>query len=55
MNNAAQFRVALTISFFRDVAHAAYVDNIEAGRRVSGQVRFAFEVPNLQDAMAAAR
>ncbi len=38
-----------------DPAHAAYVDRIETGRPVSGQVRFAFEVPNLQEAVAKAR
>jgi catechol 2,3-dioxygenase-like lactoylglutathione lyase family enzyme len=38
-----------------DQNHAAFVDGIEAGRRVSGQVRFAFQVSNLEEAMAAAR
>ena len=42
-----------------DQEHAAFVDRIETGRQSSGrvrpgQVRFAFEVPNLQDAVAAA-
>jgi hypothetical protein len=42
-----------------DPAHAAFVDRIETGKRTSvqvhpGQVRFAFEVANLQDAMATA-
>ncbi len=37
-----------------DPAHAVYVDSIEAGRRVSGQVRFAFEVPNLLDTLTEA-
>jgi methylmalonyl-CoA/ethylmalonyl-CoA epimerase len=41
------------------LAHAAFVDRIETGKRSSGQVRpgqvrFAFEVSNLQDSMAAA-
>ena len=38
-----------------DQEHAAFVDGIEAGRRVSGQVRFAFQVPDLQAAMTEAR
>ena len=42
-----------------DQEHAAFVDRIETGKRTSGQVRpgqvrFAFEVSNLQDTMAAA-
>ena len=42
-----------------DQEHAAFVDRIETGKRSSGrvrpgQVRLAFEVSNLQDAMAAA-
>jgi methylmalonyl-CoA/ethylmalonyl-CoA epimerase len=37
-----------------DREHAAFVDRIETGKRTSGQVRLAFEVSNLQDAMAAA-
>jgi len=37
-----------------DQEHAAFVDRMEAGRRISGQVRFAFEVPNLQEAIAEA-
>jgi methylmalonyl-CoA/ethylmalonyl-CoA epimerase len=34
-----------TLELF-DEAQAAYVDEIEAGRRVSGTVRLAFEVPD---------
>ena len=34
-----------------DEAHAATVDEIEAGRRVSGQIRFAIQVPDLQVAL----
>lgn len=42
-----------------DQEHSAFVDRIETGKQSSGgvrsgQVRFAFEVSNLQDAMAAA-
>jgi catechol 2,3-dioxygenase-like lactoylglutathione lyase family enzyme len=40
-----------TLELF-DEAQAAYVDGIEAGRRVAGPVRIAFEVP---DSEAAAR
>src|SRR5689334_17278493 len=39
-----------TLEIF-DEGHAATVDDIEAGRRVSGQVRFAIQVPDLQAAM----
>jgi catechol 2,3-dioxygenase-like lactoylglutathione lyase family enzyme len=38
-----------------DPKHAAFVDGIEAGRRVSGQVRFAFQVEDLEEAMTAAQ
>ncbi len=34
-----------------DEAQAQTVDRIEAGRRVSGQIRFALQVPDLQAAM----
>lgn len=34
-----------------DPAYAASVDQIEAGERVSGQIRFAFEVPDIHTAM----
>jgi methylmalonyl-CoA/ethylmalonyl-CoA epimerase len=34
-----------------DEAHSAKVDEIEAGRRVSGQIRFAIQVPDLQAAL----
>jgi catechol 2,3-dioxygenase-like lactoylglutathione lyase family enzyme len=39
-----------TLEIF-DEAHAAEVDQIEAGDRVSGQIRFALEVPDLEQAM----
>jgi methylmalonyl-CoA/ethylmalonyl-CoA epimerase len=38
-----------TLELF-DEAQAAYVDELEAGRRVSGTVRLAFEVPDSADA-----
>lgn len=34
-----------------DPAYAASVDQIEAGERVSGQIRFAFEVPDIHAAL----
>jgi lactoylglutathione lyase len=34
-----------------DEAQADAIDRLEAGRRISGQVRLAFQVPNLQAAM----
>lgn len=34
-----------------DEPHAAVVDEIEAGRRVSGKIRFALQVPDLQAAL----
>lgn len=34
-----------------DLDYAANVDQIEVGERVSGQIRFAFEVPDVQVAM----
>lgn len=34
-----------------DPDYAANVDQIEAGERVSGQIRFAFEVPDIQVAV----
>jgi catechol 2,3-dioxygenase-like lactoylglutathione lyase family enzyme len=39
-----------TLEIF-DEGHAEAVDQIEAGRRVSGSIRFAFQVPDLQAAM----
>src|SRR5918911_5024091 len=39
-----------TLEIF-DEAHARAVDQIEAGERVSGQIRFALQVPDLQAAM----
>jgi catechol 2,3-dioxygenase-like lactoylglutathione lyase family enzyme len=39
-----------TLEIF-DEGHAASVDQIEAGRRTSGHIRFALEVPDLQAAM----
>jgi uncharacterized glyoxalase superfamily protein PhnB len=40
-----------TLEIF-DEAHANVVDQIEVGRRVSGQVRFALEVPDVEAAVA---
>ncbi len=39
-----------TVEVF-DEAQARAIDEIEAGRRTSGQIRFALQVPDLQDAM----
>lgn len=39
-----------TLEIF-DPAHAAAVDQIETGQRVSGQIRFAFEVPDVHAAL----
>lgn len=39
-----------TLELF-DETQAQTVDNIEVGRRVSGQIRFALQVPNLESAM----
>lgn len=39
-----------TLEIF-DEAHAAVVDQIEVGRRVSGPVRFALQVPDLDAAL----
>ena len=39
-----------TLEIF-DEAQAEMVDQIEAGRRVSGQIRFALQVPDLQAAL----
>lgn len=39
-----------TLELF-DEAHAAAVDQIEVGRRVSGPIRFALQVPDLQAAL----
>lgn len=41
---------AATLELF-DEAQAETIDQIEAGRRVSGQIRFALQVPNLDAAM----
>lgn len=40
-----------TLELF-DEAHAAAVDQIEVGRRVSGAIRFALRVPDLHAALA---
>jgi methylmalonyl-CoA/ethylmalonyl-CoA epimerase len=40
-----------TLEIF-DENHAAEVDQIEVGQRVSGQIRFAFQVPNVDAAVA---
>jgi len=39
-----------TLEIF-DEEQAETIDQLEAGRRVSGQIRFAFEVPDLKAAM----
>ena len=39
-----------TLEIF-DPRHAASVDQLEVGERVSGQIRFAFEVPDVHDAV----
>jgi catechol 2,3-dioxygenase-like lactoylglutathione lyase family enzyme len=39
-----------TLELF-DEGHAASVDEIEAGKRTSGQIRFALRVPDLEGAM----
>lgn len=40
-----------TLEIF-DEGHAASVDQIEAGQRLSGQIRFALQVPDLDAALA---
>lgn len=40
-----------TLEIF-DEAHAASIDQIEAGARLSGQIRFALQVPDLEAALA---
>ena len=40
-----------TLEIF-DEAQAETIDQIEAGQRVSGQIRFALQVPNIDEAMA---
>jgi methylmalonyl-CoA/ethylmalonyl-CoA epimerase len=40
-----------TLEIF-DENHAAEVDQIEAGQRLSGQIRFAFQVPDVEQASA---
>ncbi len=39
-----------TLEIF-DEGYAAHIDQLEAERRVSGQIRFALQVPDLQTAM----
>ncbi len=39
-----------TLELF-DESHAAHIDEIEAGRPISGPIRFALRVPNLQAAI----
>ncbi|HEY0070185.1 MAG TPA: VOC family protein [Chloroflexia bacterium] len=48
---AAMFLMGRATLEVFDERQAEVVDNIEAERRVSGQVRFAFRVPNLDDAL----
>lgn len=40
-----------TLEIF-DPAYAAHVDKMEVGERVSGQIRFAFEVADVEQALA---
>ncbi len=42
-----------TLEIF-DPQYAEHVDTLEVGERVSGQIRFAFEVPDLKNAIARA-
>ncbi|MBX6355101.1 MAG: VOC family protein [Micromonosporaceae bacterium] len=37
-----------------DPAHAAYIDEVEVGRRVAGHIRVAFQVPDSEAATGAA-
>jgi catechol 2,3-dioxygenase-like lactoylglutathione lyase family enzyme len=39
-----------TLELF-DEAQAQYIDELEAGKRISGQIRFALQVPDLKAAM----
>ena len=39
-----------TLELF-DEAQAEYIDQLEAGKRISGQIRFALQVPDLHTAM----
>jgi uncharacterized glyoxalase superfamily protein PhnB len=39
-----------TLEIF-DEAQAQTIDDLEAGKRISGQIRFALQVPDLQAAM----
>lgn len=39
-----------TLEIF-DEPHAAVVDQLEVGKRVSGSIRFALQVPNVDDAL----
>jgi catechol 2,3-dioxygenase-like lactoylglutathione lyase family enzyme len=48
---AAMFLMGRATLEVFDERQAEVVDEIEAERRVSGQVRFAFRVPNLDDAL----
>src|SRR5947199_5502306 len=50
-SRAALFEMGKATLEIFDEAHAASVDDIEAGKRTSGQIRFALQVPNLQAAM----
>jgi catechol 2,3-dioxygenase-like lactoylglutathione lyase family enzyme len=50
-SQAALFEMGKATLEIFDEAHAASVDEIEAGARTSGQIRFAFQVPDLEAAM----
>jgi predicted enzyme related to lactoylglutathione lyase len=51
-SQAALFEMGKASLEIFDEAHAAQVDQIEAGQRTSGTVRFALQVPDLQAAVA---
>jgi predicted enzyme related to lactoylglutathione lyase len=50
-SQAALFEMGKATLEIFDEAHAADVDQIEAGRRTGGKIRFALQVPDLQAAM----
>jgi predicted enzyme related to lactoylglutathione lyase len=50
-SKAALFEMGKSTFEIFDEAHAADVDEIEVGQRVSGRIRFALQVPDLHAAM----
>jgi methylmalonyl-CoA/ethylmalonyl-CoA epimerase len=50
-DQAAIFEMGKATLEIFDNAHAEVVDQLEAGRQVSGTIRFAFQVPDLDAAM----